>query len=587
MESLAFQDEVGETLCDIIQRVPYGVLVFMPSYKALDMFMDRWNNTGVMDRLKSTKLVLSEPKGSDKKEFEAVLNTFYDQIDAVETNIDEENRDGALFLAVFRGKVSEGIDFSDNYCRAVVTLGIPFPGFKDLEVNLKRDYNNRMKSQSNGEHLLSGTEWYEAQAYRAINQALGRCIRHKNDWGAIILLEERFNKRSIVDNLSKWVKGQYKQADSYKGSISDLEQFIKRQVEEDRKKAEEEREKRRIMNEEAIKIESQSFTADTDPCMIHSSQSSTEVITIKEDEEDVRLVTIDKHKQGQTTTSTFSKYFKEQYQNTTPLQSIENTHEPSDNPMPPPSLTFVTHESESAISVYSVKEDEDEVEVDMEVEDDDFQSYPFKHDAAQTLEPDTKFDDYDLMPPPRLPIAKYERQDTFHDSHINDTHSLATETNVIHFACPKCNRQLLQGSHQDVELVEVLDLECIKEHTDNLCTVQEIRNPGLWEAALQLQGVPLDICSLPSRGSVIYDREDDVCFRFLSCACDSLAPLGMVVCLAANPVKMHHVGKVYLWGFQKNERSSSLKAELLNSGDLNAEIPNSQYSSANDHFYNL
>lgn len=56
------------------------------------------------------------------------MNTFYDQIDAVEANIDEENRDGALFFAVFRGKVSEGIDFSDNYCRAVVTLGIPFPG---------------------------------------------------------------------------------------------------------------------------------------------------------------------------------------------------------------------------------------------------------------------------------------------------------------------------------------------------------------------------------------------------------------------------------------------------------------------------
>lgn len=35
---------------------------------------------------------------------------------------------------------------------------------------MKRDYNNRMKSQSNGEKLLSGSEWYEAQAYR------GKCI---------------------------------------------------------------------------------------------------------------------------------------------------------------------------------------------------------------------------------------------------------------------------------------------------------------------------------------------------------------------------------------------------------------------------
>ncbi|KAI8645691.1 hypothetical protein BD408DRAFT_338253 [Parasitella parasitica] len=128
MESLVFQDEVGETLCNITERVPYGILVFMPSYKALDIFLDRWKTTGMMDRLKKKKLVLSEPKGSDKKEFEAILNTFYHLIDTVTAGADEEGRDGALFFAVFRGKVSEGIDFSDNYCRAVVTMGIPFPG---------------------------------------------------------------------------------------------------------------------------------------------------------------------------------------------------------------------------------------------------------------------------------------------------------------------------------------------------------------------------------------------------------------------------------------------------------------------------
>ncbi|CAF4898048.1 unnamed protein product, partial [Rotaria sp. Silwood2] len=28
---------------------------------------------------------------------------------------------------------------------------------------------------------------YDSQGYRALNQALGRCIRHKNDWGALIV----------------------------------------------------------------------------------------------------------------------------------------------------------------------------------------------------------------------------------------------------------------------------------------------------------------------------------------------------------------------------------------------------------------
>ncbi len=30
--------------------------------------------------------------------------------------------------------------------------------------------------------------WYELQAWRAVNQAIGRCIRHRHDFGAILML---------------------------------------------------------------------------------------------------------------------------------------------------------------------------------------------------------------------------------------------------------------------------------------------------------------------------------------------------------------------------------------------------------------
>lgn len=42
---------------------------------------------------------------------------------------------------------------------------------------------------------------YEIQAFRALNQALGRCIRHRNDWGAIILLDSRF---SLPKNIKRF-----------------------------------------------------------------------------------------------------------------------------------------------------------------------------------------------------------------------------------------------------------------------------------------------------------------------------------------------------------------------------------------------
>ena len=108
-------------------------------------------------------------------------------------------------LAVYRGKISEGLDFSDNNARAVICVGIPFPAFKDTLVEQKREYNDKKKRKN--PDILSGRKWYEIQAFRALNQALGRCIRHKNDWGAIILVDERYgNQGSYVNSLSKWVR---------------------------------------------------------------------------------------------------------------------------------------------------------------------------------------------------------------------------------------------------------------------------------------------------------------------------------------------------------------------------------------------
>ncbi|XP_073674191.1 Fanconi anemia group J protein [Garra rufa] len=221
-ETFAFQDEVGALLLKVCHTVGRGVLCFLPSYKMLDKLRDRWMNTGLWNKLEERKTVITEPRGGGKGDFDELLQTYYEAIRGTAAN--NENRDGALLVAVCRGKVSEGLDFTDDNARAVVTIGIPFPNIKDLQVELKMKYNDK-HAKSRG--LLPGGRWYEIQAYRALNQALGRCIRHRNDWGALILVDDRFrtNPNKYITGLSKWVRQLVRHHDTFTGAMQSLESF--------------------------------------------------------------------------------------------------------------------------------------------------------------------------------------------------------------------------------------------------------------------------------------------------------------------------------------------------------------------------
>ncbi len=78
--------------------------------------------------------------------------------------------------------MSEGLDFRydsdpfnltrDNQARGLIAVGIPFPLVKDLKIVLKKEFNDS-KHQSNP-GILTGSAWYTLQAFRALNQALGK-----------------------------------------------------------------------------------------------------------------------------------------------------------------------------------------------------------------------------------------------------------------------------------------------------------------------------------------------------------------------------------------------------------------------------
>jgi chromosome transmission fidelity protein 1 len=46
----------------------------------------------------------------------------------------------------------------------------------------------------------------EDMALRAVNQAIGRAVRHKNDWACILLVDSRWEGRRVRGKLAGWIR---------------------------------------------------------------------------------------------------------------------------------------------------------------------------------------------------------------------------------------------------------------------------------------------------------------------------------------------------------------------------------------------
>ncbi|XP_032236204.1 regulator of telomere elongation helicase 1 isoform X1 [Nematostella vectensis] len=211
---------LGNTIANFARTIPNGLLVFFPSYPVMNKCLEHWQNTGIWARLSQYKPMFAEPRG--KGDFVQTMEDFY-------AKINDPSLNGATFFAVCRGKVSEGLDFSDINGRAVVITGLPFPPMMDAKVKLKMSFLDEMsrkdKSAIKG---LTGREWYRQQASRAVNQAVGRVIRHRQDFGAILLCDVRFTYPDALRELPSWVKPQVKIFKEFGHVQRELIQFFRK-----------------------------------------------------------------------------------------------------------------------------------------------------------------------------------------------------------------------------------------------------------------------------------------------------------------------------------------------------------------------
>jgi Fanconi anemia group J protein len=98
-----------------------------------------------------------------------------------------------------------------------------------VKVRLKKEYNSSAYARS--ERMLPGGDWYAHQAFRAYNQALGRCVRHLHDYAAIFLVDARFARHADADRnksmVSKWMRHLVRVFASPRESVGTLEEFFR------------------------------------------------------------------------------------------------------------------------------------------------------------------------------------------------------------------------------------------------------------------------------------------------------------------------------------------------------------------------
>ncbi|KAJ0755472.1 putative DNA helicase [Helianthus annuus] len=229
-DSAEYKLNLGNSIVNFARIVPDGLLVFFPSYYLMNLCIEYWKNTSgvstntsnsstIWERICKHKRPVVEPRQS---------SLFPEAIDDYMSKLRDTSSNGAVFFAVCRGKVSEGLDFADQAGRAVIVTGIPFALWNDPKVRLKREFlDEQARSQRTGSKVLTGDEWYSQQASRAVNQAVGRVIRHRHDHGAIIFCDERFAKPNHQSQISLWIQPRIKCYSKFGDVVFTLTRFFR------------------------------------------------------------------------------------------------------------------------------------------------------------------------------------------------------------------------------------------------------------------------------------------------------------------------------------------------------------------------
>ncbi|KIP08638.1 hypothetical protein PHLGIDRAFT_103970 [Phlebiopsis gigantea 11061_1 CR5-6] len=222
--------ELGQLLTNFASLVPGGMVVFVPSYAFLNTVVGAWEKSGLMERLGAKKKVFSEPQESG--DVDAVLRDYAAEVQSIHGTTPSEGKKkrGALLFAVVGAKLSEGLNFSDDLARAVVIVGLPFANLASPELRERMSYVNRQQ-QKRGAKVAgvkdAGTELYENMCMNAVNQSIGRAIRHRGDWASLVLLDSRYASPRIRGKLPKWIGKDVTVTETFGEAMKEMGKFYR------------------------------------------------------------------------------------------------------------------------------------------------------------------------------------------------------------------------------------------------------------------------------------------------------------------------------------------------------------------------
>ncbi|EAR86485.2 helicase carboxy-terminal domain protein (macronuclear) [Tetrahymena thermophila SB210] len=189
LSTLQIIQNIVKTIQD--QSIKGGVLVFFKSYELMYSFYQAFLGSNAQRELKDIPIFFEKPTNvqfqTDFAHFKKQVLTF---------------KKTSLFFAACRGKLAEGIDLSDSLARCVLLVGVPLWNISDPYFICKKKYVELVLK-------MDPNEWSRKQVIKCVNQAAGRSIRHRYDWGSVFFICELFDQvlhpKNFKKYISKWI----------------------------------------------------------------------------------------------------------------------------------------------------------------------------------------------------------------------------------------------------------------------------------------------------------------------------------------------------------------------------------------------